>query len=353
VYNIKKTNVDYTEAAEIRETNLALDWVTGDRGQSMQAEIVTVGTELLLGKIVDTNAAYIAQQLATISLDLHCRTTVGDDERRIISILQYALVRSEVVVTSGGLGSTMDDVTRQAVARATGRKLVLDEELLAQIEAHFARHGSTMSENNRRQAYIPQGAIPIENPVGAAPAFIVETEHGLIVSLPGAPQELKHLMETWVVPFLREKLQTGQLVIKSETPMALPVVPWVEREETSEAPGEKVTAPLPLILKLTIPDSGRDVKVPLTEKKVSIGRLDRTSGSFPDVDLTSHGGLEKGVSRRHAEIIRRGSEVSIKDLGSINGTFLNRKKLIPFFPQALKSGDELRLGRLTLQISFQ
>jgi molybdenum cofactor synthesis domain-containing protein len=351
VYNMKKTNVDYTEAAEIRETNSASDQVIGDRGQSMQAEIVTIGTELLLGEAVDTNAAYIAQQLATISLDLHCRTTVGEDERRIISILQHALARSDVVITSGGLGSTTDDVTRQAVARATGRELVLDEELLAQIEAHFASHGSAMSENNRRQACIPQGAIPIENPLGAAPAFIVETEHGLIACLPGVPWELKHLMETRVIPFLRERLQTGQLTIKSETPLALSVLPWMEREETSEAPGEEVTAPLGL--RLTIPDSGHDLEVPLTKKKVSIGRLDRASGSFPEVDLTSYGGLEKGVSRRHAEIIRRGNEVSIKDLGSINGTFLNRNKLIPFLPQVLKSGDELRLGRLTLRVSFQ
>ena len=118
----------------------------------MQAEIVTIGTELLLGKIVDTNAAYIAQQLATIGLDLYYKTTVGDNEGRITSVLQQALARSDVVITSGGLGPTVDDVTRQAVARAAGRELVLDEKLLAQIEARFARHGFTMSENNRRQA---------------------------------------------------------------------------------------------------------------------------------------------------------------------------------------------------------
>jgi len=183
----------------------------------MQAEIVTIGTELLLGKIVDTNAAYVAQQLATIGLDLYYKTTVGDNEGRITSVLQQALARSDVVITSGGLGPTVDDVTRQAVAKAAVRELVLDKKLLAQIEARFARHGFTMSENNRRQAYIPQGAIPIENPVGTAPAFIVETEQGLIVSLPGVPRELKHLMETRVIPFLKEKLQMGQIIIKSKT----------------------------------------------------------------------------------------------------------------------------------------
>lgn len=183
----------------------------------MQAEIITIGTELLLGKIVDTNAAYLAQQLATIGLDLYYKTTVGDNEGRITSVLRQALARSDVVITSGGLGPTVDDVTRQAVAKAVGQELVLDKKLLDQIEARFAKYGFTMDENNRRQAYIPQGAMPIENPVGTAPAFIVETEQGLIVSLPGVPRELKYLMKTRVIPFLREKLQMGQVIIKSKT----------------------------------------------------------------------------------------------------------------------------------------
>jgi nicotinamide-nucleotide amidase len=200
----------------------------------MQAEIVTIGTELLLGKIVDTNAVYIAEQLTTSGFDLYCKTTVGDNERRITSILQQALARSDVVITSGGLGPTVDDVTRQAVARVAGRELVLDEKLLAQIEARFARHGFTMSETNRRQASIPQGAIPIENPVGTALAFIVETEQGLIVSLPGAPREVEPLMEIQVIPFLREKLQMGQVIIQSETPLAAPAVTWMERDETAD-----------------------------------------------------------------------------------------------------------------------
>jgi hypothetical protein len=137
---------------------------------------------------------------------------------------------------------------------------------------------------------------------------------------------------------------------KETDPLAAAEVTWMEREATIEAPEEEVISPVSL--KLSIPDSGRDVELPLT-KEVNIGRLDPASASFPDIDLTSDGGLEKGVSRRHAKITRRGSEVFIEDLGSINGTFLNRKKLTPYLPQALKSGDELQLGRLILQVSFQ
>jgi pSer/pThr/pTyr-binding forkhead associated (FHA) protein len=127
-------------------------------------------------------------------------------------------------------------------------------------------------------------------------------------------------------------------------------VTWMEREETIEVAEEEVVSPVSL--KLSIPDSGRDVELPLT-KEVNIGRLDPASASFPDIDLTSDGGLEKGVSRRHAKITRRGNEVFIEDLGSINGTFLNRKKLTPYLPQAVKSGDELQLGKLILRVSFQ
>ena len=136
---------------------------------------------------------------------------------------------------------------------------------------------------------------------------------------------------------------------KETEPRCLPNMAWVEREETSEAAEEDITSPLGL--KLTILDSGRDMEVPLT-RGVNIGRLDPASASFPDVDLTSDGGLEKGVSRRHAKITRRGSEVFIEDLGSINGTLLNRTKLTPYLPQELNSGDELQLGKLRLRVSF-
>ena len=131
----------------------------------------------------------------------------------------------------------------------------------------------------------------------------------------------------------------------------LPVsgVTWMNREETTGAPGVDVTSPLSL--KLTIPDSGRDVEVPLT-KEVTIGRLDPTSASFPDVDLTRDDALDKGISRRHAKITRRGREVFIEDLGSMNGTFVNRKKLTPYLPEALRNGDQLQLGKLMLRVSF-
>ena len=128
------------------------------------------------------------------------------------------------------------------------------------------------------------------------------------------------------------------------------MVIWTEGEKTIGALEEGIVSPVSL--RLSISDSGREMELPLT-KEVNIGRLDPISKCFPEIDLTSDGALKKGVSRWHAKIIRRGNEVLIEDRGSTNGTFVNRKRLTPYSPEALKSGDELRLGELTLRVSFQ
>src|SRR5512141_1707876 len=161
----------------------------------MHAEIIATGSELLLGEVVDTNSAFIARRLREIGLNLFYKTVVGDNEQRMIEALTIALNRSDVIITTGGLGPTIDDVTRPAVAKAVGRELVFRDDLLEQIRARFRAYGVPMGENNRRQAYIPQAAIPIENPVGTAPSFIVEHHEHLIISLPGVPREMEYLME--------------------------------------------------------------------------------------------------------------------------------------------------------------
>jgi competence/damage-inducible protein CinA-like protein len=179
----------------------------------MRAEIVTTGTELLLGQIHDTNATYLAQQLRDLGIDVFFRTTVGDNELRIAQVLEQALARADLVITTGGLGPTVDDVTREAVARVTGRPLVLFPDLLEQIGAFFGRLGAKMSDNNRRQAYLPQDCIPVENPVGTAPAFIVEDERGTIITLPGVPREMRYLMENSVIPYLQRRLGRQDVLV--------------------------------------------------------------------------------------------------------------------------------------------
>ncbi len=172
----------------------------------MHAEIVVTGSELLLGETVDTNSTMMARMLRDIGLDLYYKTAVGDNRERMASVLRLALERSDIVLTSGGLGPTVDDVTREAVADATGRRLVFHQSLLDQIAARFAHFGRPMSENNRRQAYVPEGAIIVENTEGTAPAFIVEDERGTIISMAGVPRELEHLMKTHIIPYLKRRL---------------------------------------------------------------------------------------------------------------------------------------------------
>jgi nicotinamide-nucleotide amidase len=182
----------------------------------MHAEIVVTGSEILLGKLVDTNSAYLAGRLQDVGIPVHYISAVGDDEARVAATLRAALARATLVITTGGLGPTVDDVTREAVAAATGRPLGLDERLLAQIAEFFERIGRTMTENNRRQAYLPAGALALENPVGTAPAFIVEAEGATLISLPGVPREMKYLMEQSVLPYLRRRFG-GNQIIRSRT----------------------------------------------------------------------------------------------------------------------------------------
>jgi len=128
----------------------------------MNAEIIAIGSELLLGATIDTNSAYLARQLAAIGVNLFRKSVVGDNEERIAATVAEALDRADLVICTGGLGPTIDDMTREAVRRALGRPLVFHQHLLDQIAARFRAFGRTMSESNRRQAYVPEGARIVE-----------------------------------------------------------------------------------------------------------------------------------------------------------------------------------------------
>lgn len=182
--------------------------------EPVAAEIITIGSEILLGEIIDTNSATIARKLTTLGIPIRHTSTVGDHLQRLVDTLSLALARSEVVITTGGLGPTVDDMTREAVAKATGRPLVLDPVQLAHIQEWFQRTGRPMSENNRKQAYRPEGSMAIDNPVGTAPCFCVEQAGHWLISLPGVPKEMEYLLDDSVLPLLRQRL-TRQGVIKS------------------------------------------------------------------------------------------------------------------------------------------
>jgi nicotinamide-nucleotide amidase len=169
------------------------------------AEIIAIGTELLLGEIQDTNTRDLAKFLRNTGIDLFRATLVGDNPERISKAIQEAVSRSNIIITTGGLGPTVDDPTRDAVALAVNVKSIFMPELWDQITSRFQRYGRQPTENNRRQAYIPEGAIPVENMVGTAPAFIVEIENKCIISLPGVPREMEYLMINNILPYLKKK----------------------------------------------------------------------------------------------------------------------------------------------------
>ena len=180
----------------------------------MKAEVIAIGSELLLGQIIDTNSSYIAKRLAENGIELVQTATVGDDLHRMKKVIREAIHRSQIVITTGGIGPTEDDLTREAIAEVIGRPLTFKPHLMEQIEALFKKRGFRMAEGNQKQAYIPEGAIPIENPKGTAPGFITETSDGAIISIPGVPFEMEYLVENTVIPYLRKRFDIRHQVIQ-------------------------------------------------------------------------------------------------------------------------------------------
>ncbi len=169
------------------------------------AEILCVGTELLIGDIVNTNAAFISKRLASLGFNQYHQTCVGDNPARLTAAINEALERCDLLITSGGLGPTYDDLTKETVAVAMGRGLELHERSLERMRAFFTCRGSLMSENNIKQAMMPRGAVVFDNDWGTAPGLAVEDEERgkIVIMLPGPPRELEPMFDTYVMPYLR------------------------------------------------------------------------------------------------------------------------------------------------------
>lgn len=179
----------------------------------MIVELVTTGSELLLGQIVNTNAAYMAKRLNALGFDVVYQTTVGDNRARMREALEHALTRADLVITSGGLGPTRGDITKEVSAEVFGRELSLDEACAEHIRAHFARVQRTMTENNLRQAMIPAGAHVFMNHAGTAPGIALEQDGRIIVNLPGPPSEMKDMFERSLKPYLEERYGFDSVIV--------------------------------------------------------------------------------------------------------------------------------------------
>ena len=183
----------------------------------MTVELICVGTELLLGNIANTNAAWLAEQCAALGLSCYYQTVVGDNAGRLAGILETGLERSDILILSGGLGPTQDDLTKETAARVCGKQLVEDACSLSRIESYFQERGLKMTDNNRKQALVPEGAIVVDNDNGTAPGIILEKDGKRIVLLPGPPNELIPMFEKSIAPYLLSLDPNGPSVIYSRT----------------------------------------------------------------------------------------------------------------------------------------
>ena len=183
----------------------------------MTVELICVGTELLLGNIVNTNAAWLAEQCAALGLSCYYQTVVGDNAQRLAGILRTGLERSDILILSGGLGPTQDDLTKETVAQVCARRLTEDAGSLSRIEEYFRERGLRMTDNNRKQALVPEGAVVVDNDNGTAPGLILEKDGKRIILLPGPPNELISMFEKKIAPYLLSLDPDGPSVIYSRT----------------------------------------------------------------------------------------------------------------------------------------
>lgn len=170
----------------------------------VDAEIISVGTELLLGDIVNTNAQFLSKELASLGISVKHISMVGDNFERIIELVKNSLKRCDIIITTGGLGPTEDDLTKEACCEALGVPLVLDDDSLRSIECYFQKKGSVMAESNRKQAYLPEGCTIFHNANGTAPGCAVCKEGKHLILLPGPPKELQPMFVSSVLPYLEQ-----------------------------------------------------------------------------------------------------------------------------------------------------
>ena len=277
------------------------------KNPNITAEIISVGSELLLGHIINTNASYLGLRLAREGINLFHQSVVGDNPLRLAEALRLAMRRSDIVITTGGLGPTVDDITIKTIADTFSRPLVLNKAALKDIKDHFRKRRVKMPADNERQALIPAGAIAIINPVGTAPASILEHGNKVTVALPGPPRELIPIFEGAVIPYLRKKYKTSTVI-------------FTRTIKTTGSPESAVNKKIKRFL--------------LMKGLVTVGIY--TSPGEVDIKITAKSGNKKmafaTIKKTEARIVRRlGGIVYGFDsdtLESAVGSLLLKKKLI-------------------------
>ncbi len=285
----------------------------------MRCEVVAVGTELLLGQVVDTNSAWIGEQLALAGIDSHFQVKVGDNQARIVAALRDALARSDAVICCGGLGPTQDDITREAIAEVMGVELKRDDEVAGVIREMFSARGRVMSDNNLRQADVPDGATVIPQTRGTAPGLLCPVNRGdtdgIIYAVPGVPTEMREMVGRAVIPDLQRRSGTSATILSrtlrtwglAESTLAEVIAPRVDALESSGNPTIAFLASGIEGLKVRITAKGPDpatVRVMLDQEEAALRALlgdvvfgvDDESMEVAVAALLRHAGLTLGLA---------------------------------------------------------
>ncbi len=280
--------------------------------KQISAEIVTVGTELLLGHLIDTNSAFLGEKLAEIGINVFYKTSVGDNEERLINVLKLAGTRTDVIIITGGLGPTVDDITKNAVVKLLNRKLILSEKVLEQIRGMFSQIKVKMAQNNLSQALVPSGAVVIENGNGTAPGLRLQNEEGkYFILMPGVPREMKKMTEESVLPFLKETFKLEE-TIRSRTLKCFGLGESTVDEKINDIFTASTNPTIALLASHT------EVKIRLTSKAKSTEAA------------------EEAISMVEKEILRRlGDNIFAVDEGSMES----------------KVAELLKAGKLTLAVA--
>ncbi|HET7478359.1 MAG TPA: competence/damage-inducible protein A [Rubrobacteraceae bacterium] len=243
------------------------------------AEIITIGTEMLLGELVDTNSAWISQRLAELGVGIYRHTTIGDNRDRIVTEMKEAASRSDLVITTGGLGPTSDDLTNECLALAAGREMVEYQEARDHVDTMFARFGRTPTPSNYKQALFPEGTTLIPNPLGTAPGALLEVDGALFATLPGVPGEMKGMFTETLAPLIRAR-SDGSIVSRTlwftgigESALAEEVQDFLDATDPTVAPlAGQGKVRLRITTRAATPEAAEE-KIAPVEKEI-LSRLD-------------------------------------------------------------------------------
>ncbi|MCM3637810.1 competence/damage-inducible protein A [Sporosarcina luteola] len=302
----------------------------------MKAEIIAVGSELLLGQITNTNAAFISSRLAEAGIDVYYHTVVGDNPKRLEEAIMIAQNRVDLIVFSGGLGPTKDDLTKETIAKMLGADLEIDQSALSSIEAYFNRTGRTMTENNKKQALVLSGSTVLINNHGMAPGMAIEKNGRSYILVPGPPHEMEPMFEKEAIPYLLGTLGKREVIVSRV--LKFYGIGEAELEHRIQSILEKQTNPT--VAPLASPDS---VILRLTAKAESIEAAKNLIAPV-EAEIRSlvgqfiYGTDDDTLSSKAAELLIR-SQLTIAAAESLTaGLFMAELADVPGISSSLKGG---------------